>query len=1451
MICADILQPCQFDPSEPPYLIPPELLMYFSLRLSIPLLAVLFFASNIAEVSAFQDVQFATLQRQFENSRQAMLKRYCLDCHSTQEKQGELDLERFRSVSDIRGDVIPWQRAVEVLDDREMPPEDAQHQPTSEERAALTSWIRSVLDADARANSGDPGPVVLRRLNNAELTYTIEDLTGVALRPAEEFPVDSAAGEGFTNVGNALVMSPSLVQKYLDAAKGIASHAMLLPGGIEFSPSTTSRDWTNEKLEAIRKFYARYSDSDKVTSVTLQGIPLETNGGGRLPIEKYLSTLLTERQALTAGTRSLAEIARQSSLSQKYLEILWNALNATEPSPLLDGLRERWKTAGQDNVPELVRQIAQWQQSLWRFTTIGHIGKRDGPTAWQVPVTPLASRQEIRRALPPTAEDGTVTVYLSASDAGDGDEHDFALWQNPRFVSPGQPDLLLRDVQRAVRGLNHYRSQVISTAAVTLKAVAEIAEIQDREMDAAVIQEIAAKHSTDPLILSAWLRWLGIGAGEADVSGHMTQKTERAENYDFIKGWVGPDALSVIANSSETLVRVPGDVNPHSVAVHPTPTLRVTVGWKSPKTGVFTVKGRVQRAHLACGNGVNWVLEVKRGRTRQPLAAGVAESAAEAVAGPFENISLRAGDLVSLIIGPRDGNHSCDLTAVDLTISGEMGEWDLAKDVSPDILAGNPHPDRQGNNGVWHFFSEPDVAGANDFVIPQGSMMALWQSAEAPEQKTMIAENIQALMAGTLQPAVAADSPDALLQRQLTALNGPLLSAVRREILSGPEQAPADSNAPKTDSPEGSVAMGPDPSLFGKHPDGVEVAATDLCVKAPFVLKVTVPAELVAGCEFVATASLHQPSGQEGSVQMRVLAEAPGTVSGPVAGAANVAGGKATWSDGEQPLVHEVPILICDGSLAQTRLLAQFEQFRQLFPAALCYTRIVPVDEVVTLTLYYREDDQLRRLMLSESETEELNRLWREMHYVSRSPLALVDAYEQLWQFATQDADPSAFTPMRPGIMAAAEKFREELTASEPVHLEAVISLAGRAWRRPVTQSERDELVALYHRLRAEEPDHEQAIRMLLARIFVAPAFLYRSEQTQPGTAPTAISSAELATRLSYFLWSSLPDAELRTHADSGDLLQPETLRKQTRRLLSDARIRRMAIEFGCQWLHVRDFDQLDEKSEQHYPEFRELRADMYEETIRFFEDLIRNDRSVLSLLDADHVFVNGKLAAFYELEGAQGDGWQKLEGVRAKSRGGILTMASTLAKQSGASRTSPILRGNWVSEFLLGDKLPKPPKGVPVLPEQAPADVTERQLIEAHSSDPACAKCHQRIDPFGFALEQFDTIGKRRSRDVNGHDIDVATVLPDGTAVNGVEGLRNYLLKNRQDDFLHTFCKRLLGYALGRSVQLSDEPLLAEMILALQKQNYQIGAAIETIVLSPQFRMIRGADRDSIAAQE
>ena len=403
---------------------------------------------------------------------------------------------------------------------------------------------------------------------------------------------------------------------------------------------------------------------------------------------------------------------------------------------------------------------------------------------------------------------------------------------------------------------------------------------------------------------------------------------------------------------------------------------------------------------------------------------------------------------------------------------------------------------------------------------------------------------------------------------------------------------------------------------------------------------------------------------------------------------------------------------------------------------------------------------------------------------------------------------------------------------------------ANRAYRRPLTAGEREELQGLYSRLRQQEVAHEDAIRLLLARVLVAPAFLYRAENPGPRVVQVPVNDWELATRLSYFLWSSTPDSELAAAAAEGKLQKTEIIVAQTRRMLADPRVRRLAIEFACQWLHVHDFDTLDEKSERHFPTFAGLRGAMYEETILFFTDLFQRNGSVLEILDTDHTFLNESLAQHYGIPGVSGEAWRRVDGVKKFSRGGILGQASTLAKQSGASRTSPILRGNWVAEALLGDKLPKPPKDVPKLPEdEITENLTVRQLTEKHDTDPRCYVCHRRIDAFGFALEGFDAIGRRRDHDLGNRSIDTRVKVMDGSEFEDIAGLRDYLLTKRREAFLQQFCRKLLGYALGRSVQLSDQPLLAEMREHLQANGYRIGQLIETIVLSPQFREIRGKE--------
>src|SRR5436190_8551457 len=346
-----------------------------------------------------------------------LVSEYCLKCHSTERHKGDMDLERFTSLTEVMKHPKVWQAVVEQLSLGEMPPKD-KPQPATEQREILLTWANGVLDEIAFARAGDPGPVVLRRLSNAEYTYTVRDLTGIAsLDSAKEFPADSASGEGFMNVGNSLVMSPPLLGKYLDAAKLIASHAVLLPNGIRFSASTSQRDWTEEKLAAIRNFYARFSVNGAGSAVNLQGIKFDTKDGGVLPLAKYLEATRQD----PAG--DWEKIATERGLNAKYLRTLWNALNDTKPSLVLDPIRTKWRAAKPGDGDALAQSIAQWQQALWRFTQVGHIGKRDGPKAWQVPVTPLADHREVRLKLPAPATGKDVTLYLVTSDAGDGNEN--------------------------------------------------------------------------------------------------------------------------------------------------------------------------------------------------------------------------------------------------------------------------------------------------------------------------------------------------------------------------------------------------------------------------------------------------------------------------------------------------------------------------------------------------------------------------------------------------------------------------------------------------------------------------------------------------------------------------------------------------------------------------------------------------------------------------------------------------------------------------------------------------------------------------------------------------------------------------------------------------------------------------------------------------------------------
>ncbi|MFO0843575.1 MAG: DUF1592 domain-containing protein [Gemmataceae bacterium] len=1331
------------------------------------------------------DEPFGRLATEYTKEVRPLLQRYCARCHSAKNPEGDVNLESFVTLADVRKAPKTWQKVLEMLGSEQMPPRGARR-PGEVERGRLVGWVRGYLKAEAVAQAGDPGPVVLRRLNNAEFTYSVRDLTGVDLQPASQFPADGAAGEGFTNTGQALAMSPALLAKYLDAAKEIAAHAVLLPDGIRFSPSTTRRDWTNEVLARIRQTYRQYSDSQGGTRVNLQGIVFDTNDGGRLPLESHLAATLAERDALLGGKKTVEAVARERRLNAKYLAALWQMLTSNEPSALLDQVRAPWRGAKPGDAPALAAEIGQWQKVLTRFQSVGHM------KSWMVPVTPLTSRQEVRFKVPGAAAGKEVSLFLAAGDAGDGANDDVVVWQRPRLVIPGRPDLPLREVRDFTQAATAWRDRLFAAAAKCLAAAEEAGTTEKLE-----VGDLARRHDIEADVLAAWLGYLGIGVVEAPKLNHFTTQLTRVGGHEFVRGWGRPETPSLVANSSGRLVHIPGEMRPHGVCVHPSPTLNAAVGWRSPVTGAVRVEGRVTHAHPLCGNGITWSLELRRGATRRRLAGGIVQGRREATLGPIERIDLRKGDLLSILIGPRDGNHACDLTDVELTLKSDGREWSLTRDVADDVLAGNPHADRFGNPGVWHFYSEPVKETDTAQAVPNGSLLARWLTADQSAEKRKLAADLQKLLTGAAPSGP--DHPDAHLYRQMNSLGSPLFRKVPRS------------------------EAGVDPALFGRVPDGSAIDPASLCVHAPAVVEVRLPADLFAGAELVATGIMHPHAGAGGSVQLYISSAKPSALSG---------------------LRPDLPVLVAETGDARKRWDRAFDDFRRLFPAALCYTKIVPVDEVVTLTLFHREDEPLCRLMLDEKQKADLDRLWEELHFVSHDALTLVDAFQQLMEYATQDSNPKLFEPYRKPIHDRAAAFRKALVEAEPKHVDAVIDFADRAYRRPLTDAERRELRGLYARLREQKLPHDEAVRLTLARVLVSPAFLYRLEKSPPGARAAPVSDWELASRLSYFLWSSPPDAELRGLAAKGRLADPNVLAAQARRMSQDDRVRRLAVEFGCSWLHVHGFDKLDEKSERHFPTFAGLRGDLYEESIRLFADLVRRDLSVLSLLDADHTFVNEALAKHYGIPGVSGPEWRRVDGVRKYGRGGILALGATLAKQSGASRTSPILRGNWVSEVLLGERLPRPPKDVPPLPDaEADTGLTVRQLVEKHASDPRCAVCHVRIDPFGFALEGYDAIGRRRDRDLGNRPLDTRSKLKDGTPLDGLDGLRDYLLTKRRGDVLRQFSRKLLGYALGRSVQLSDELLLDEIQRQLEGNGHRISAAVEAIVRSRQFREIRGQD--------
>ena len=551
---------------------------------------------------------------------------------------------------------------------------------------------------------------------------------------------------------------------------------------------------------------------------------------------------------------------------------------------------------------------------------------------------------------------------------------------------------------------------------------------------------------------------------------------------------------------------------------------------------------------------------------------------------------------------------------------------------------------------------------------------------------------------------------------------------------------------------------------------------------------------------------------------------------------------------------------------------------------------------------YTRDDAPLSELLLDEKGQKELEALWDEFEFVagytartyiefffnqsgeilgngresgSHRPAdkditeeSVILDFKQAY-IAKASADPAnspiafeAISEHFDRVNAAIRTVERKRLEAEPRQIDALLAFAARAYRRPLTVAERDDLRGFYHSLRGKSGlTHEEAMRDLIVNVLMSPHFGYLvapldsrpgpDAARRPGAPrPAANSDAKdptrplsdhaLASRLSYFLWSSMPDAELSAKASASELRKEAVLLAEVRRMLKDERARRFATEFGGNWLDFRRFDEHNAVDRERFPEFNnELRAAMFEEPIRFVTDVVRNDRSVLEMLYGSHTFVNPILAKHYGMPEVYGsaDRWVRVDNARDHQRGGLLPMAAFLTHNSPGLRTSPVKRGYWVARRVLGEVIPPPPPTVPELPkDEAKLDLPLREVLAKHRDNAACSSCHARFDSFGLTFEGYGPVGETRARDLAGRAVDTQAVFPGGSQGTGLAGLQNYIRANRENDFIDNLSRKMVVYALGRSLLLSDEPLIQRMNAKLAANGHRFSTLVESIVTSPQF---------------
>lgn len=400
-----------------------------------------------------------------------------------------------------------------------------------------------------------------------------------------------------------------------------------------------------------------------------------------------------------------------------------------------------------------------------------------------------------------------------------------------------------------------------------------------------------------------------------------------------------------------------------------------------------------------------------------------------------------------------------------------------------------------------------------------------------------------------------------------------------------------------------------------------------------------------------------------------------------------------------------------------------------------------------------------------------------------------------------------------------------------------LVEFARRAYRRPVQADELAKLLYLFDRAMERGDSWHQAIRLPLKGVLISPNFLFLVEPENEDDGVHPLPDFPLASRLSYFLWASMPDQELLHLAGQGKLQDKEVLRQQTRRMLKDPKARGFAEAFVMQWLDLRPLGETVRPDPERFPEFDdELAEAMRAEVVSLFQYVISEDRSLLDLIDPDYTFVNDRLAQLYGIPNVQGSELRKVQ-LTDKTRGGILAAAAPLTVTSYPLRTSPVLRGRWVLEEVLGSRVPPPPPNAGELPpDDKPTNgLTLRQQLEVHRKNPDCAACHARMDPLGFGLENFDPIGRWRT-EAGGSEVDATGELPGGKKFNGPVELKKVVLE-RKNEFARNLSRKMVGYALGRQLYKFDQCVVDEGVKALAKHDYKPSVLIEEIVLSYPFR--------------